>query len=116
MWVVEPCNRQWNEDEVNAYQFAKDRFWKAIGGQYYGKDADFTPVYLAYGPGSGKGANVWDFTRAGEWGTSGENANQGFMLHGGSPDYITAYTREAKEVAKRPAVLVIYEPPAKGKE
>src|SRR5262249_6585750 len=25
MWVVEPCNRQWNEDEVNAYQFAKDR-------------------------------------------------------------------------------------------
>jgi hypothetical protein len=32
------------------------------------------------------------------------------MLHGDSHDYMTAHTREAKEVKDRPAVLLIYEP------
>ena len=63
MWVVEPCNRPWEEYEVNAYEYAKDKFWKAIGGQYYGDDPDFLPVYLAHGPSQGK-VNVWDFTNA----------------------------------------------------
>jgi hypothetical protein len=26
MWVVEPCNRPWEEHEVNAFQYAKDKF------------------------------------------------------------------------------------------
>lgn len=32
MWVVEPCNRLWEEHEVNAFQYAKDKFWKQVGG------------------------------------------------------------------------------------
>ena len=32
MWVVEPCNRPWDEYEVNAFQYAKDKFWKDVGG------------------------------------------------------------------------------------
>ncbi|HVR87397.1 MAG TPA: hypothetical protein VMU54_23935, partial [Planctomycetota bacterium] len=78
MWVAEPCNRPWVETEVNAYEYAKDRFWKAIGGQYYGDDPDFLPVYLAFGPGQGK-VNVWDFTEAVRFWTAGKNDNHGFM-------------------------------------
>jgi hypothetical protein len=33
MWVVEPCTRPWEVYEVNAYEYAKDKFWKAIGRQ-----------------------------------------------------------------------------------
>jgi hypothetical protein len=32
MWVVEPCNRPWEEHEVNAFQYARDKFWKEVGG------------------------------------------------------------------------------------
>lgn len=32
------------------------------------------------------------------------------MLQGDSHDYITAFTREAKEIRDRPAVMVIYDP------
>jgi hypothetical protein len=32
MWVVEPCNRPWQEYEVNAFEYAKDKFWKDYGG------------------------------------------------------------------------------------
>jgi hypothetical protein len=31
------------------------------------------------------------------------------MLHGDSHDYMIAHSREAKNIADRPAVLVIYE-------
>jgi len=109
MWVAEPCNRPWEEYEVNAYQYAKDKFWKAIGGQYYGDDPDFLPFYVAYGPGSGK-VNVWDFAEAVRFWTGGKHANHGFMLHGDSNDYIKGFAREAKEFKDRPAVLVIYVP------
>src|SRR5262249_47592039 len=54
MWVAEPCNRPWEEYDVNAYQFARDKFWQAIGGMHHRDDPDFLPVYLAYGPGGGK--------------------------------------------------------------
>jgi len=37
MWVAEPCNRPWNEKyEVKPYQFARDRYWKEIGGPILG--------------------------------------------------------------------------------
>jgi hypothetical protein len=110
LWVVEPCNRPWEEYEVNAYEYAKDKFWKAIGGMYYGDDPDFLPVYLAHGPSQGK-ANVWDFTHAVRFWIDGKHANHGFMLHGNAGDWFArAHSREAKEIKDRPAVLVIYAP------
>jgi hypothetical protein len=109
MWVVEPCNRPWEEYEVNAFEYARERFWKDVGGMHWGDDPDFHPVFLAHGPGMGK-VNTWDFTEAVRWWTSGKHSNHGFMLHGDSHDYLMAHTREAKTVEDRPAVLVIYEP------
>jgi len=110
MWVVEPCNRPWEEYEVNAYEYAKDRFWKAIGGWHYGDDPDFLPVYLAHGPSQGK-VNTWDFTHAVRFWTDGKHANHGFMLHGDAGDWFPrAHSRETKEIKDRPAVLVIYDP------
>jgi hypothetical protein len=109
MWVVEPCNRPWEEYEVNAYWYAKDRYWKAIGGMNWGDDPDFLPMFLAHGPGGAK-VNVWDFTEAVKFWTDGKQPNHGFMLHGDSHGYITGWTREAKAIKDRPAVLVIYEP------
>jgi hypothetical protein len=109
MWVIEPCNRPWEEYEVNAYEFAHDKFWKSIGGMYNGDDPDFLPVYLAHGPSQGK-VNTWDFTHAVRFWTDGKHANNGFMLHGDAGDWFPrAHSREAKEVKDRPAVWVIYE-------
>jgi hypothetical protein len=109
MWVAEACNRPWEEYEVNAYEFAKDKFWKNVGGMYWGDDPDFLPVYLAHGPGR-DGCNTWDFTQAVRFWTDGEHANHGFMLHGDSKDYFRGWYREAPEVKNRPALLVVYEP------
>lgn len=109
MWAVEPCNRPWVETEVNAFQYAKDKFWKEVGGFHWGEDPDFLPTFLAYGPGRGK-VTWWDFTHAVRFWTSGAHPNHGFMLHGDSRDYMMAYAREAKDIRNRPAILVIYEP------
>jgi hypothetical protein len=110
MWVAEACNRDWSEYDVNAYWFAKDKFWKAVGGMdWSGDDPDFLPVYLAHGPGR-EGCNVWDFTEAVKFWTNGTRANHGFMLHGDSKDWFRAYFREAEKVKDRPALLVAYEP------
>jgi hypothetical protein len=109
MWVVEPCNRPWHEYEVNAFEYAKDKFWKAIGGMHWGDDPDFLPIFLAHGPGQGK-VNTWDFTEAVRFWTDGKHANHGFMLHGDSHDYMIAHSREATRISDRPAVLVVYEP------
>lgn len=109
MWVVEPCRRPWKENEVNAFEYAKDQFWKEIGGMKWDGDADFAPIFLAYGPGQGK-VNAWDFAHAVRYWTTEKNPNHGFMLHGDSHDYITAATREAKTLRHRPAVIAIYQP------
>jgi hypothetical protein len=112
MWAVEPCNRPWEEYEVNAYRYARDRFWKEIGGRWYGEDPDFLPIYLAHGPGTGK-VNVWDFREAVKFWTSGGRPNHGFMLHSDGHDWMMgAFYREAPEPKDRPAVLCIYEPGA----
>jgi hypothetical protein len=111
MWAVEPCNRPWVEEEVNAYEYAKDKFWREIGGQYYGEDPDFLPVYLAHGPGQGK-VSTWDFTEAVRFWTDGSHENHGFMLHGDSHDWMgRACFREHPDVKSRPGVLVAYLPP-----
>jgi hypothetical protein len=114
MWVAEACNRDWDEAEVNAYQYAKDKFWKAIGGQYYGEDPDFLPLYLAYGPSQGN-INTWDFTEAVKWWTNGANKNHGFFWHTTPEDYWPGNTptRETAKIKDRPALMVIYEPAAK---
>lgn len=110
MWVAEACNRPWDEYEVNAYRYAKDKYWMGYGGTHWtGDDPDFLPIYLAHGPGR-EGCNVWDFTHAVQFWTDGKHANHGFMLHGDSRDWFRAYYREAEQVKNRPALLVIYEP------
>jgi hypothetical protein len=109
MWVVEPCNRPWVESEVNAFEYARDRFWKEVGGYEWGEDPDFLPVFLAHGPSQGK-VNTWDFTEAVRFWTDGTHANHGFMLHGDAHDVMIGHSREAREIKDRPAVLVIYEP------
>ncbi len=109
MWVAEPCNRPWVESEVNAYEYAKDKFWREIGGQYYGPDPDFLPLYLAYGPAQGR-VSHWDFTEAVKFWTEGGHENHGFMLHGDGKDWMgRACYREHSDVRSRPALLVIYE-------
>ena len=41
----------------------------------------------------------------------GAHENHGFFLHGDSFHYMgKAYCRESKEIRKRPAILVVYEP------
>jgi hypothetical protein len=51
MWVAEPCMRDWNEYEVNCYQYAAGKLWKAMSGCcYYGDDPDFLPLFIAHGP------------------------------------------------------------------
>ena len=109
MWVAEACNRPWEEQEVNAYQYAKDKFWKAISGTYYGQDPDFFPLYLAHGPAQGT-VSGWDFTEAVRYWTDGAHENHGFFWHTTSEDYLSSPTREAKNVKDRPALMVIYEP------
>jgi hypothetical protein len=110
MWVVEPCNRPWEEFEVNAFQYGKDKFWKKIGGFHWGEDPDFLPIFLAYGPSQGP-VNTWDFAEAVRFWTGGKHPNHGFMLHGDHQDYIASSpSRKAQEIKDRPAVLVTYEP------
>jgi hypothetical protein len=111
MWVAEACNRPWEEYEVNAYEYARGKFWKAVGGmQWDGKDPDFLPIYLAYGAGGGK-VSAWDFTEAVRFWTDGIHTNHGFMLHCDARDWMSrAHYRESAEVKKRPGLLVIYEP------
>jgi hypothetical protein len=110
MWVAEPCNRSWDEDGANGYEYAPGHFWKAVNGTYYGKDPDFHPVYLAQG-GSGWPVCEWDFTEAVRYWMSAEHPNHGFFLHGDSQDYMRIHSREAKESGKRPALLIAYLPP-----
>ena len=62
------------------------------GMAWGGDDPDFWPTFLAYGPGRGK-VNDWDFTEAVRFWTDSKHANHGFMLHGDSHGYITAWSR-----------------------
>ena len=59
MFVAEPCNRPWQEFEMNSFEYAKDKFWKeAWGMSWNGADPDFFPVFLAHGGQSGDGQRV----------------------------------------------------------
>src|SRR4029077_14126192 len=108
LWVAEACNRPWEEHEVNAYEYARGKFWKAVGGMHWGDDPDFLPLYLAHGPGQ-DGCSSWDFTHAVRFWADGRHENYGFMLHCDSNDWFIAWYREAPKVKDRPALLVVYE-------
>jgi hypothetical protein len=115
LFVAEFCNRPWKEKEVNTFQYAKDRFWKEThGSSWDGEDPDFLPIIAAYGPGQGT-TNVWDFTEAVKWWTDGKHPNHGFTLNNAGRGLhntmgFDAYSRWAKEISRRPAMVVIYEP------
>jgi hypothetical protein len=109
VFVAEPCARPWVEEEANCYEYAAGKFWKAVSGTYHGEDADFPPLYLAYGP-TGAPACAWDFTEAVKYWVEGRNPNHGFFLHGDSGDYLRVHSRESADEKKRPALLVAYVP------
>ncbi|MGA2621718.1 MAG: DNRLRE domain-containing protein, partial [Thermoguttaceae bacterium] len=112
-FVAEFCNRPWKETEVNTFEYAKDRFWKEThGSNWDSDDPDFLPIFAAYGPSQGT-ANVWDFTEAVKWWTDGKHPNYGFTLYNGdytAVDYLWVHSRWVKDVSRRPAMMVIYEP------
>jgi hypothetical protein len=112
-FVAECCNRPWKETEVNTFEYAKDRFWKEThGSSWDGDDPDFLPTFIAFGPSQGT-ANVWDFTEAVKWWTDGKHPNHGFTLYNAdytSVDYLWVHSRWVKDVSRRPAMMVIYEP------
>jgi len=111
MFVVEPCNLPWNEVEVNVFEYAHDKFWNQYAAMSWGDDADCTAVLLAHGPGRG-GACDWDFSHAVRYWTTDAHPNHGFILYGAPKyvDYLNIFSRECGNIAKRPAVMVIYEP------
>ncbi len=111
VWVAEPCNREWNEYEVNAFRYAKEKCWKAIGGMSWdGDDPDFSPLYFMLGPGQGK-VNAWDCTDLVKFLTDSDHPNHGFMLHCSPGDWVlAAWSREAPVIPNRPALFVVYEP------
>jgi hypothetical protein len=112
-FVAEFCNRPWKETEVNTFEYAKDRFWKEThGSNWDSDDPDFLPIFAAYGPSQGT-TNVWDFTEAVKWWTGGKHPNYGFTLYNGdytAVDYLWVHSRWVKDVSRRPAMMVIYEP------
>jgi hypothetical protein len=109
-WVAEPCNRAWDELQANAYQYAKDKFWKEIDGRCWtGDDPDFLPFYIAHGPAQGQ-VNWWDFTEAVKFWTDGQHANHGFFWHSDIDPWPPSPTHRAPEIKDRPALMVIYVP------
>jgi len=114
IYVVEPCNRPWVEKEINGYEYAKDKYWKSVAGNqkpefYLDDDPDFWPVYAAHGPFNGT-AGVWDLTEAMKFWIEDGKPNHGFFFHGDSGDYTKVFSREQKDVKKRPTIMVVYEP------
>jgi len=111
LFVAEPCRREWNESEVNCFEYAKDQFWKDYSAQSWGEDGDCDAVMLAHGPAAGKTLTL-DFAEAVKYWTVGRHENHGFIIYG-SPKYIDYFhtaTRESPTISNRPALLVIYEP------
>jgi hypothetical protein len=112
-FVAEACNRDWDEALANGIEYAEGRFWKEICGEYWRGDApDFPPLVIAYGQ-AGFDQNVFDFTEAVRWWTSGRHANYGFTMYsfGNYMEFCTVWMRHVSEIRNRPALVVVYEPP-----
>ena len=113
--VCEACNRNWEETEINAFQYAKDKTWKELAGaDWNGDDPDFLPLYVAYGRTQGAGiVHTWDFSEAVKYWTAGGHPNHGYGMYCQyhEPDrWWAAPSRRAANVKDRPALMVIYEP------
>ncbi len=112
-FVAEACNRDWDEAFANGIEYADGKFWKEICGEYWrGDDPDFLPLVIAYGQ-AGYDQNIFDFTEAIRFWTSGQHPNYGFTMYS-FPDcmeYCSVWTRHVPEIQRRPAFVVIYEPP-----
>ena len=110
MFVAEPCNRPWVESEVNAYRWAKGKLWNSLAARgYTGDDPDMWPVFIAHGAVGGT-VLTWDFTHAAKWWLEEGHANHGFFLYGDKGFIARPFTSRCKDVGKRPAMMVIYEP------
>ena len=108
----EPCNRPWVEAEMNGFEYAKGKFWKEIDGMDWGDaDPDFPPLFVAVGP-AGIGIAAVDFTEALKYWTTGGHPNYGWTICAtGQPfEYVHIWSREAKNVKDRPALMIVYEP------
>ena len=110
LWVVELCNRPWVEDEANAFQYAKHKYWNNYSGRNWdGENPDSLAVFAAHGPGQGE-SNVWDMTEVTRKWVNGDISNHGFWLYGDSKDWLLeAHYSESKSTSKRPTLYVIYE-------
>jgi len=111
-FFAQPCNRPWVETETNGLQYAKGKYWREPCGMYHaGDDPDFFPLIIAYGQ-SGLNIQDWDFTEAVKYWTSGEHENHGFVMASPSGFFenFQYHSRENRDVKKRPAMMVIYEP------
>jgi hypothetical protein len=118
----EPCNRPWVESEMNGVEYAKGKFWKEIDGMdwrdadpaspgYAATGPDFPPLIVAYGQ-AGYNIDTLDFTEAVRYWTSGEHANNGWVMcsPGTAMEYTHIWSREAANVRDRPALMIVYEP------
>lgn len=113
--VFEACNRDWEETQINAYQYAKDKSWKGkAGANWNGDDPDFLPLYVAYGYTQGTAVvHTWDFGEAVKYWTAGVHPNHGYSMYpqyGEHDRWWAAPSRRAANVKDRPALMVIYEP------
>lgn len=110
LWVMELCNRPWVENEANAFQYARHKYWNNYSGKKWdGKNPDSLPIYAAYGPGQGE-TNVWDMTEITKKWVDGSISNHGFWLYGDSKDWLLkAHYSESTDASKRPTLFVIYE-------
>jgi hypothetical protein len=110
-WVFEPCRRAWDENSMNAIQYAKGQYWReACGMDWSAGDPDFEPTIIAHGQ-SGLTICTWDFKHAVQSWISHERENHGFALYPvpGYLDFGRFFNREANVKEKRPLLMVIYE-------
>lgn len=110
LWVVELVNRPWVENEANAFQYARHKYWNNYAGRNWdGNNPDSLAIFAAHGSGQGK-TNLWDMTEITQKWVNGTIANHGFWLYGDSHDWLlNAHYSESETTSKRPTLFVIYE-------
>jgi len=112
-FVVQPCTKNWVENEVNGLQYANGKPWgEACGMNWDEKDPDFLPVVITHGWGeSTTGAIGIDFTTAVRYWVTEDKPNHGFIFYSLEGHYsrMNVHSKEADNVKDRPCLMVIYE-------
>jgi hypothetical protein len=108
LWVIEPCNRPWVESEVNAFQYARHKYWNNYSGkQWHSQDPDSHPIFASFAHGQGQ-RTIWDLTSITKKWIKGDIENHGFWLYGDSRDWLLrAHFSESKDQDKRPTLYLI---------